>query len=526
VSRGTGRWTRVSIGLQVALAVGLAAACAGTLTWLAARPGLWLRVDLTADGRQTVDAALARLIDGLPRSTTAEVFFRPLDPPYTQAGAEAQRRMVELLKVARNQFPGKLVVIERDLSDVGAAGARMRELGLDEPNAVVLHDGEHQVVLRLLHDLARIDPGSPALGVAPRLESFRGDQALGNALLELGLDRAPVVCFSAGQGERELAGTELLELGGLRAALLADGFEVETWNAAETPELPADCDVVAVIAPEQPFRPEALDALRAFAARGGRLLVVPGQRDRAGGGPGAAGGIGELLSDYGIEVEPGFVAQPLINSLGQPTYGDPRCATLTIGRAGMDRRHPVTESLWSLERHAVLSSSRAFRRGAVPENGVLLDVLRSSPAAWLDVPDPEGRLDWYPNPRVEPAGSFAVLLAGSFQAAQPPEQSELDPLSVEEQHVTRILALGSADALGNGPSDGAGPIDVNRDLALNAFNWLAAREHRLVVRPREHVARRLDLAGGAQKAMNRVALGLLPGLALSAGLVLWWRRRR
>jgi hypothetical protein len=522
VRRGTGRWTRVSIGLQVALALGLAAACAATLTWLAARPGLWLRVDLTAEGRQTVDAALAGLIEKLPRSTTAEVFFRPLDEPFTAVGAEAQRRMVELLEVARNQFPGKLVVLERDLSDVGAAGARMRELGLDEPNAVVLHDGEHQVVLRLLRDLARIDPGNPALKIAPRLESFLGDQALGNALLELGLDRAPVVCFSAGQGERELDGTDLLELGGLRSALAADGFEVESWNAAEIPEPPADCDVIAVIAPEQPLRAEALDALRGFAARGGRLLVVPGQGRASAGRDGIEG----LLSEYGIEVEPGFVAQPLVNNLGQAAYGDPRCATLTIGRAGMDRRHPVSESLWSLERHAVLPSSRAFRRGTAPENGVLLDVLRTSPAAWLDLPDPEGRLDWYPNPRAEPSGSFVVLLAGSFQAAAAPGASELDPLGVEEQHVTRILALGSADALGNGPSEGAGPIDVNRDLALNAFNWLAAREHRLVVRPREYVARTLDLAGGAQRVLNRVALGLLPGLALLFGAGLWWRRRR
>mgnify|MGYP001296145246 CR=1 FL=1 len=66
VRRGTGVWTRLSIGLEVAGPVGLAALAAGILTWLSARPGLWARVDLTAEGRQTVDAGLAALLTTAP----------------------------------------------------------------------------------------------------------------------------------------------------------------------------------------------------------------------------------------------------------------------------------------------------------------------------------------------------------------------------------------------------------------------------------------------------------------------------
>ena len=523
--RGTGTWTRLSIGLEVALVIALAAFAAGILTWLSTRPGWWKRVDLTAEGRQTVDAGLAQLLAKLPRPATAEVFFRRLDPPLFEAGAEAQGRMLELLIVASNQFPEKLAVIDHDLTDVAAAAARMQELGLEEPNVVALHDGQHQVVLRLWHDLARLDPGNPAMRAPPRLEAFLGDQALGNALLELGIDRAPAVYFSTGQGERDLYGTELFDLGSLHSALVADGFRVDTWNAGVDPELPADCDVLVVVDPAQPFPQAALESMQRFAARGGRLLIVPSQSQAALDGPGS---MAAFLRTYGIEVQAGFVGHPLVNNLGQPTFGDPRCGVLSIGPEGMDRNHPVTESLWSLERRVVLSSARAFRRGTAPENGVLLDVLRSPPAAWLDLPDAGGRLDWRPHPRHEESGSFILMLAAAFEAPEPPAQAaggELEKLGVEEQHVTRILAFGSPDAFGNGQSASTGPIDVNRDLVLNAFNWLASREHRLVIRPRQYVARLLDLSGGGQRALNRATLAL-PGLCLLAGALVWWRRRR
>jgi hypothetical protein len=113
VKGGTGAWTRVGIGLQVGLAVALAAAVATMLTWLSTRPGLWTRIDLTADSRQTLDPTLAALIERLPRRVTAEVFFRAPDEPLTAVGLEAQARMRELLIVAVNQLPEKLAIVEQ-----------------------------------------------------------------------------------------------------------------------------------------------------------------------------------------------------------------------------------------------------------------------------------------------------------------------------------------------------------------------------------------------------------------------------
>ena len=54
--RSTGTGTRLGIAAVVTLNLALAMGVAGGVTWLAARPGLRLRVDLTAAGENTLDA--------------------------------------------------------------------------------------------------------------------------------------------------------------------------------------------------------------------------------------------------------------------------------------------------------------------------------------------------------------------------------------------------------------------------------------------------------------------------------------
>lgn len=515
--KGTGSWTRLGIFLQVAAVVVLAAVAAGLSTWLSARPGLRARWDLTATGRNTLDPVLAELIEKLPEKASVEIFFRPVEKPLDAVGFQAQNEMRELLFVALNGFPHKLRVVDHDLGDVAQASERMRELHLEEVNVVVIESGGRRAVLRLFRDIARVDPGNPALRVPPKLESFRGEQAFGDALLRVSVERSPKVLFSSGHGERELYGTEPRQLGELHSALLADGFEVERWDSRDTPRLPEDCAVLAIIDPKQPFSDEEMAEVRSFVDDGGRLFVTPSTADAALDGPGS---VAELLAGYGIRVQPGYAAVPITNSLGNLVDGTSRCAIIVAGPEHMDRRHPVTESLWRSQRRVQLAQSRTFLRGTAPPNGVLLDLLRTSAQSWRDLPGEPDVHDWKFQPEVEEYGPFILCMAAAFPPPSraddvgPPAAGELEDASA------RILALGCPDALGNTQ------LAVNRDFALNAFNWLSQRDSRLVIRPRDRERRVLDVRNtNAMAIVNGAASFALPGLCLLLGAVLTWRRR-
>jgi hypothetical protein len=513
-ARGVGRWTKTAISAQVAAATLLAALAAGLFTWIAARPQLRWRADLTALKTNTLDPTLAELIEKLPGRVGVEVFFRPLDPPLTVAGGEAQQRMGELLQVARNQYPDKLRVELHDLSDVARTSARMRELDLREDNVVVVTLGPRKVVLELRRDIARIDPGNPALRVEPSLESFHGEEALGTALLQVSVGETPRVLFTTGHGERELFDSEsTTALGRLHSQLVADGFRVDRWDATREPELPAGARVLAIVDARQPFSSAELDAIGRFVDGGGRLFVATTVADEA---LGLAGSAEALLRRYGIEVATGRVAQPVPDGFGGWRQGLDQCAVVWVAGEGLDREHPITESLARSDGHVVLPGARALgeRRETKPEFGRLIDVLRSAEASWRDLPNAERRHDWTRGP-LEETGPFAVAMALAF--APPSGEGEGEGA----RRSSRIVAFTSPDALNNEM------ITTNRDFVLNAFNWLAARDERLVIRPRPIDRRLIDVrTTGKLSVLNAFATLGLPALCALLGVFVAWRRRK
>lgn len=516
---GASRAGKLSIALQVALLVLLCAGAAGLVTWLAGRPGLHARVDLTAMQRNTLDPVLASILEDLPETAEVEVFFRPMPEPLRQAAAEAQTRMSELLFVARNAFPARLRVVEHDLRDVTRAGARLSELGVQSDNVVVVSVGERRAVLHLTRDLARFTPGDARRRIAPTLESFLGDRALGEVLLSLSRGERTKIYFSHGSGERDPYDSDTGGLNDLRAALTADGFEVAWWEPGTPPEVPEDCGVLAVVDPKQAWAPEVLEAVLAWVRAGGRLFVAPSLADAL---AAQAGSTTELLGAFGIDVAEGIVAQLKPDVRGNFVDGTFECAFLSVPNEGVSARHAASEPLarlgWALR---VLPNSRAFGRGKAPEGATREALLTSTAETWRDLPDARGRYDWrYQSDRERP-GPYALVEACEFP---PPDLVTVAPAPGDgfaERPRSRVIAFGSPDALGNQA------LAASRDLVLNAFNWLAARDWRLNVRPRDPDRRRLDLESTTSLSqVKNVAFLGLPGAFALIGIAVAIRRRR
>lgn len=510
---GTGAWSRSALSAQVLGVIVLAFLGAALVTYLASLPGLRKRVDLTAMGSNTLDPVLAEIIEKLPEKVTIEVFFRPLDAPLTRVGAEAQSRMAELLFVARHQFPDKLRVRDHDLSDVSKVAVRMRELDVHEDNVIVVTREDHKVVLKLLRDLARVDPGNPMMKVEPSLEAFRGEEALGNALLRVSIEETPRVAFTLGHGERDLYDSEKSGgLGRLHSALIADGLRAERWDSTQSTTLPEGTRVVAIVEPRQPFSSGELETLERFLAQGGRLFVTPSGDSAIAGAPGS---IESFLAKYGVKVLSGLVAQPVPDGFGSWRMGVDQCGTIVVAGAGIEKRHAITESLWRTESRVGLPNVRALKpEGSRPANALLIDLLRSPDASWRDLPQAGGRGDWNFDQRAEEEGPFALAMALAWAPDGAVE-------SGSERTAARVVALGTADALSNDV------IARNRDFVLNTFNWLAQRDHRLVIRPRTVERRQLDLANtNALSVFNALAFGVLPGICVVLGLVVAFVRRR
>ena len=65
----------------------------------------------------------------------------------------------------------------------------------------------------------------------------------------------------------------------------------------------------------------------------------------------------------------------------------------------------------------------------------------------------------------------------------------------------------------------------NRDLALNAVNWLASDEDLISIRPKDPDDRRITLTRAQMNWIRIVSQFVLPLLVVAGGISVWSRRR-
>ena len=522
---GMGKATRLGLALQVALMTVLAGVLAICLTWLSERPGLRVRFDLTSSGENSFDDETQRLLAALPDDVPLEMdaFFVSLVPPMTQIGAEIQGRFFRLLALIKESRRDIVELTRHELEGPMPgrveAEARMRALGFRDPsdalNCVVLSYGGRRAVIRLLGDVSEVNIGNPkgrgGEFEPPRLIAYRGEEAFVRGLLKVSSVGEPRVLFSWGHGERDLYTDEDRHMSRLFNALTEDGFRVGRWDADETGEVPADCDVLAIVGPQQPLSAVEAQWVREFLGRGGRLVAGPGLFEREG-----DGGVPDLLVEYGIRRQAGMICRPYVGADGTLLQGRPECMDVSVRSQNM-ARHPITDPLRRGDRRVRMVFTRPLLRGDTPEGGSLFTLLESDSVTWADLPGPEGAGDQILAEGFELMGPFALGMISEFPVSV---VGPAGPALVTERKEGRILALGTPEVFCNSL------FDTNRDFLLNAFNWAADREFRVTISTRDPEARVMAVGDGDQLMwVRRVAVFGLPLLCLLLGVVRWASRR-
>ncbi|MEM7308160.1 MAG: Gldg family protein [Planctomycetota bacterium] len=529
------RGTRVSYGVQVLVAVVLAT-IVGLLVMEVA-DWSYVRVDLSERGRNSIDPATVERIGNLEDELVIETFFRPLARPYDAVSAEALRRVSEFLFLVATNERATVTLRHNDMTDAATVQERQRELGVQGENLFVVRYGERKAVVRVFGEAVVINWGNPTgdlvgylteRGIAnvvnprtwrpnqfepARLVSVRTEEVLAEAVARVSAAEAPRVYLSKGQGERDPAGTLVGSVRALAGELERDGFAVSTWDPTADGAVPADCELLAILGPTQPFRPDHLDYVRGYVDSGGRLVAAVGLEP-----PTGRGTLVALLEDYGLRYVPGVVCQEVTNVLGQLVEGAPECAVLMVDAQGMSSSHPVTDALRRRDRRLLFSNSPSLERGASPQGGQLLDLVFSSRESWRDERD--ARTGGYnyalDQGRGERKGRYSLAALAQFRATASDVVGP--PGEVRE---ARVLAVASAAFF----SDGY--FQRNRDFLRGAFNWMVERDYRVDVAPRSFEGSAIDVARGSELATLTWLLWLvLPGLCIVVGGFVSWRRRR
>jgi ABC-type uncharacterized transport system involved in gliding motility auxiliary subunit len=480
--------------------VGIALAVALTLmvNWLASRH--YVSSDWTSSKMYSISDKTLNILDSIEEEIRVIVFMTPESSLYDQVSQLLNRYAAASSNIDVQYIdPDKEPLKTRQLAE---------QFGISVADTVVFAFGDRTKYVTS-DQMAEFDYAGMQYGQAPTMRAFKGEEQFTSAILSLVAPEVPKIYFVTGHGEAAIAGG-----GGTSdrsLAVLAETLKRENIEAEDTALLsgtfPEDADVLAIIGPTKPFTETEIEVLGRYLDGGGRLLVALDPLIESAGGMRSTR-LEEFLADWGVEVNDDLVVDP---SKRLPFYDLSAVYLTDFGT------HPVTQGL---EGVAVLFT---VTRSLQPNTEAGAEVIVStSDEGWgetnlqqLLTGQPVG-LDEADN---QPPAVVGVVVDSDTanDAGETPDDDVDDSRSTGH----RLIVFGDSDFMADYEISNAG----NLTLAMNTFNWLAARDQSLGIAAREVEQVNLFLSQDQMRNILLLVLLVMPGAAIILGILVWRRRR-
>lgn len=453
------------VASSLLLALGALAAL-GAVNYLAAKKHKsW---DLTAKRIFTLAPQTRGALHALRAPVTAFVFLPPTDPDYGYVD--------RLLARYHAEAPENFLVAFKDprKSPDLAARYQLRE----GQTTIVLSRGTGQQEQHTTVSVA------PLQGVS--------EQDVTNALLKLDQVGQRHVYFLSGHGEWPLEpSAEGASLSEMRKSLFQEGYQPLTLNLLGSKQVPRDATLLIIAASRSKFTKPELEQLAAYLAEGGRtLLFVDALLEP---------GLETLLAPYGVQVDPGIVADEDY-AVGSPF----------VVATHFYADHEMVRDLSRLQVNVEFPTARGFtllKEGVLP--GVRAEpVVMTSSNAWEEL-DPANQARRSTGERT---GSIPLVVAVTRPIAESKERRTAE---------MRLVAFGDSEIL----LDPNWRDEPNRNLVMNAVAWASGQPEQITIRAPDRDVSSLDLDPQRLGRIRFLATDFLPLALLGAGLAVWLTRR-
>lgn len=340
----------------------------------------------------------------------------------------------------------------------------------------------------LIEHKGRIVEVQEAPQTNPSQRVSRREQEYTSAIIKATRTDSKKIYFVTGHGELNLNSQELRGMSSLKRALEESAYAVAPLNLIEMTSVPKDAAVLAILGPQSLFTEGEIQSILDFAKTGGRIFI--------GLDPGHKTGLERLISALGVSYKNNYVVsdRPLIPERGQG-------AAIS---SGYDRLSDITKNLEG----ATIFDLASEVTKAADSTVQIVELVKSYPRSLA--------LTELKNTAIKQSDlksfTLAVLAEGkvkTMEAGKPEATSDFS-----------AVVFGDSDFV----SEKDFFNGLNRDLALNAFGYLAKETDLVSIRPKQPKGTKLNLTNVQQGAIIFAGIAL-PIVFMVIGGFIWFRRR-
>ncbi len=300
------------------------------------------------------------------------------------------------------------------------------------------------------------------------------------------------VCFTSGHGEAETRGNDQESLSRAASLLGANGYETKDVDLLVADHVPTRCTALVMAAPTNDLSKRARRMVSEYLERNGKALVLAD--------PGSHVDLTPITKPWGIRFVRGTVLE---GDAGAHLPGDVTAPIVTRFSGGS----PVVRGLGPV----LMPVAMAVEPTKVDDPGLAAGAIAmTSPLGYLDRDD----LSDF-DPDVDLEGPVALGATSDSSSVANPGTSRARIAR------TRVLAWGDVHfATDAYITDGS-----NARLWVQGIDWLTQPEDLVTAVPNFPKLRELDLTAARSRYMLFLTAGVVPGLFVIAGALVWAIRR-
>jgi ABC-type uncharacterized transport system involved in gliding motility auxiliary subunit len=274
------------------------------------------------------------------------------------------------------------------------------------------------------------------------------EQDITSALLTVTSEKAKVVYFLTGHGERRFDDTTDQGYSTVAQALQRQNYEVRSLNLAITNTVPSDASVIVIAGPQGKLLDEELPLMQSYLTGGGRALIMQD--------PFYDAGLDIILANWQVRFGEGIIIDQV---QAVQSYAFPAAVRYNYT--------PVTKDMNGLT--TVFPQARPIEQTAETPTGVTYSTFfETSNRSWSET---SGNADTQDETDTPGPLALAALIES------PPQFSSPDSTSTK----TRIVLIGDSDFASNAAAE----IPGNTLLFTNSINWLSEEERLIAIGPKD-----------------------------------------